>query len=188
MAKETTSLAVWDIPRPAILDERMTIKVGAKNAAGERFEIIDSFGRSVVSGAFGMDPFPGTEALNWSSLELACPKQAGIHDYVMKTRDAKTDFSLICAEKPDLVFEVSVFALDNRDPLADVEVRAGAYHGRTDDNGTALIPIAAGSYSVTFWHHGFITAPRRITFDCSGSIDILMTRVPPDHPDPGRLL
>src|SRR6266403_1463334 len=76
-----TSLAVWDIPTPAA-GERFSIKVGAKSSAGcalgaRRVEVLD--GEAVVAAAhLGCAPWPGTDALFWTEVELRAPDQPGL--------------------------------------------------------------------------------------------------------------
>ena len=80
--QETISLAVWDVPMPAVAGETFSIKVGAKSSsgralAGGRVEVSDAKGAVVASGALGGAPWADTEALYWTALDVPAPANAG---------------------------------------------------------------------------------------------------------------
>src|SRR3954454_9975350 len=78
-----TSLAVWDIPAAAAAGEHFTVKAGVKSQGaaklgGGRIEVLDGAGKVVASGVLGPEPWPGTDGLYWSEIELRAPQAAGL--------------------------------------------------------------------------------------------------------------
>src|SRR5437763_1402603 len=82
-----TSLAVWDIPTPAA-GELFSINVGVKSSAGcalggRRIEVFD--GEAVVAAAhLGDAPWPSTDALFWTEVELRAPDQPGLATFSVR--------------------------------------------------------------------------------------------------------
>ena len=74
---------------PVVAGERFTIKVGAKSAsaralAGGRVEVCDATGTVVASGALGDAPWPGTEALYWTALDVPAPARPTVAEYAVR--------------------------------------------------------------------------------------------------------
>ena len=85
----TISLAVWDVPMPVVAGEKFSIKVGAKSASGRalagcRVEVSDAAGTVVASGTLGDKPWPGTEALYWTALDVPAPAQQQLAEYAVR--------------------------------------------------------------------------------------------------------
>src|SRR5256885_1921676 len=85
----TISLAVWDVPMPAIAGEKFSIKVGAKSASGRalvggRVEVSDSTGVVVATGTLGEAPWPETEALYWAALDMPAPAQQQVAEFAVR--------------------------------------------------------------------------------------------------------
>src|SRR5689334_3204423 len=105
-----TSLAVWDIPTPAA-GARFSVKVGAKSSAGcalggGRVEVLD--GDAVVATAcLGEAPWPGTDALFWTEVELQAPDKPGLVILAVRFHAAELDEPHEGASAP---FRVSVIA------------------------------------------------------------------------------
>src|SRR5258707_950445 len=81
--RHQTSLAVWDIPAAAAAGEHFTVKAGVKSQGsaklgGGRVEVLDGAGAVVASGVLGAEPWPGTDGLYWSEIELRAPQAAGL--------------------------------------------------------------------------------------------------------------
>ena len=72
---------------PVVAGEKFAIKVGAKSSsgralAGGRVEVSDAQGAVVASATLGDAPWPGTEALYWTALEVPAPRDrevGGLH-------------------------------------------------------------------------------------------------------------
>ena len=79
-----TSLAVWAVPSPVVVNSRFTVTVGVKCAAacplaGQRVVVRDETGAAVGAGRLGETPAPGTRALYAADVTLDAPVGEGIH-------------------------------------------------------------------------------------------------------------
>jgi hypothetical protein len=190
----SASLAVWDVPMPVAAGESFTIKVGAKAAsggalAGSRVEVTDAAGAVVASGALGDAPWPGTQALHWTEIEVPAPTKEGPADYAVRlvpspNHDAApARFSVAAAAKPEHTLAVKVTERRTADPLADVEIRLGPFHARTDADGRADIRIGKGTYELRLWRTAHMAEPMTVSIDGDASVALTMTHVPEEHPD-----
>lgn len=188
----TISLAVWDWPMPVVAGKTFAIKVGAKAAdgralAGRRVAISDAHGAVVASGALGETKLPGTEALYWVELEVPAPAAPQVAAYGVRLAgpapDAATQFSVMAAAAPDRTLAVNVTDRDSAQALADVEVRLGPFHARTDASGRAELRICSGDFHLRLIRTGYIAAPQPLTIDRDARLDLTMKHVPEDHPD-----
>ena len=81
-----TSLAVWAVPSPVVVNSRFTVTVGVKCAsacplAGQRIVVRDEAGVPVGEGRLGETPAPGTRALYAADLTLTAPPREGVHSW-----------------------------------------------------------------------------------------------------------
>ena len=77
-----TSLAVWGVPSPIVIDHPFRIQVGATCSAGcdlkgKEIEICDETGASIARGTLGETPWDGTRALYWTEVDLVAPAREG---------------------------------------------------------------------------------------------------------------
>src|SRR5438046_935665 len=73
-----TSLAVWGVPSPIVIDHPFRIHVGATCSAGcdlkgKEIQICDETGASIALGNLGETPWNGTRALYWTEADLVAP-------------------------------------------------------------------------------------------------------------------
>jgi hypothetical protein len=190
----TASLAIWDIPMPVVAGEGFSIKVGAKAAsgralAGSRIEVTGADGAVVASGALGDTPWPQTDALYWTSHEVPAPAKAGLAEFAVRlapgpNHDAATArFSVAAAARPEHTLAIAVTELQTKAALADVEIRLGPFHARTDTAGRAAIRICKGAYELRLWRAAHVAEPMSLTVDGDTSIALTITHVPEEHPD-----
>ena len=189
------SLAVWDAPVPVVAGETFAIKVGAKAAdaralAGCRIAVSDASGAMVASGTLGDSPWPGTEALYWLALDVPAPAAPQVAAYEVRLVDAPgeagaaaTAFCVVAAAKPEHSLAVEITERDTLKPLANVEVRLGSFHARTDANGRAELRVCKGDYQVRLWRPAHIAAPQPLTVDGDTHLDLTMQHVQEVHPD-----
>ena len=79
----TTSMAVWDVPSPVVINRSFTVKVGVKCAAtcqlaGRLIEVCDEAGARIGESRLGETPWPGTAVLYVAEVELAAPATEGM--------------------------------------------------------------------------------------------------------------
>ena len=73
-----TSMAVWDVASPTVLDTNFKLKAGVKcsvecNLTGKEIEIYDHEGAKVATGTLGGVPYSDTVDLYWTEVELKAP-------------------------------------------------------------------------------------------------------------------
>jgi len=183
-----TSLAVWDVPMPVTAGERFAIKVGVKSAlgralAGASVEVSASSGAVVASGALGDAPWPGTEALYWTSLDVPAPAKPEVTSYTVRCDGAETWFSVVAAERPGYTLKVQITERASKAALDGVEVRLGPFHARTDKAGRAALHVCRGAYQLQLWRTAHIAQPTSINVAGDVSLALTMVHVPEEHPD-----
>lgn len=75
-----TSLAVWGVPSPIVMNHPFRIQVGATctsrcDLSGKEIEIDDDTGGAIARAALGSTPWEGTRALYWTEVGLLAPRQ-----------------------------------------------------------------------------------------------------------------
>lgn len=189
-----TSLAVWDIPTPAA-GERFVVKVGAKSEAGCglagcRIEVLESAGVVAASGRLGEKPWPGTDALFWTEIELGTPSQPGAAGFSVRFdadqldephRDAILAFDVPVVARPEHTVTVKVLA--NGAPIGEAHVRLGPYRGVTDAAGIATIKAAKGRYELVVWKAGYDAPTMPLAIQADAAVTIDAKAVPEDDPD-----
>jgi hypothetical protein len=188
-----TSLAVWDIPTPAA-GERFAIKVGAKSSAGcalgaQRVEVLD--GETVVAAQhLGDAPWPGTDALFWTELELRAPDQPGLLTLSVRFDPAELDephegasaaFKVSVIARPEQTLTVKVVA--DGVPVEDAIVRLGPVRAATDASGTASVKLAKGRYELIVWKTGYDAPVTPLTIDADAVAQIDVRALPQADPD-----
>ena len=191
------SLAVWDVPMPAIVGEKFSIKVGAKSASGRalagcRIEVSDSAGAVVSTGKLGDKPWPGTEALYWTTLDIKDPAAQSVAEYSVRFvagqgepahHAVATRFSVAATARPEHKLTVKVTERDTAAALDGVEIRVGAFGARTDVAGLAELQVCKGEYQLQLFRTAHIAPAKPIKIDGDASVELTMRHVPEDHPD-----
>src|SRR5262249_19736105 len=156
-----TSLAIWDVPSAVADGECLTVKVGAKSAAGCALsgcavEVLDQAGAALASGRLGELPWPGTAALFWTELELCAPLAPGLATFAARLdpaglqpphRSASLPFSMAVVAPPEHTLIVTVAA--NGAPIEEAYIRLGPIRAMTDAAGRAEIKLAKGRYELS---------------------------------------
>jgi hypothetical protein len=191
------SLAVWDVPMPAVAGEKFSIKVGAKSAsslalAGCRVEVSDSTGTVMAMGTLGKAPLPETEALYWTAIDMPAPTQEQFAEYAVRLMSNADDpahnatatrFSVTVTAKPEHKLTVKVTEQTTAKALGGVEVRVGAFGGRTDSAGRAELRVGKGEYQLQLFRTAHIAPAKPIDIKGDASVELTMLHVPEDHPD-----
>ena len=87
-APHPTSIAVWDVPSPVVVNDRFTVQVGVKCSAGcplagRSVVVRNKTGGDVGQGRLGTVPAPGTRALYVADVTLDAPAGEGIHAWTV---------------------------------------------------------------------------------------------------------
>ena len=191
--KDTISLAVWDVPMPAVAGDKFAIKIGAKSSskrklAGTRVEVLDTAGAVVASATLGDTPLPGTEALYWTALDGPAPRDRAVADYSVRLAPENeaavpTRFSISIAAKPAYRLTVTVTERDSKEALDGVEIRVGPFHARTGKDGRAELRVSRGDFQIQLWRTAHIADPQPLRVGRDESLELTMVHVPEEHPD-----
>jgi hypothetical protein len=197
-----TSLAVWAVPSPVVMGARFTVKVGAKSAAGcelraKKIQISDQTGTVVAHGNLQETPWPGTSALYWTEVELPAPTQEGMFWWSVNFAGAQLEtphegasskFSVAVVKPPEHRLTIEVLEKDTKAPIADAQVRLGAYGAATDPSGRAEVAMPKGTYDLTVWKAGYEAPGLTVDIDADVSIQVEAVIVPPENPDAAWLM
>ena len=129
-----TSIAVWDVPSPVVVNSSFTVNVGmtcslACQLTGQLIEVRDESGVQAGEGRLGDTPWPGTSALYGAEVHLAAPAGEGMYTWAvtfagteseMPHEDASATFSFRTARPPDHRVTVTVRERDTEAPLENV--------------------------------------------------------------------
>jgi hypothetical protein len=190
-----TSLAVWDIPSPVLIGQRLRIKVGAKSSgecalAGAAIEILDASGATLGRGTLGDTPLPQTSALYVAEIELTAPAQDGIFSLTaafaadearLPHTPASTTFTLVAVKPPAHRLTVAVVEAQSRAPVENVQIGVGPYRAATDATGVAQIATAAGRYELAVWKPDYEADPVTIDIDKDVRVEVALTPLPPER-------
>src|SRR5712691_7803835 len=120
-----TSLAVWDLASPLVINRPAKVKVGAKCSAGcelsgEAIEIHDQTGQMAACARLGSEPWPGTTGLYWAEMDFVTPTTAGAHTWAVRSvhGDAFSDFTFITVQPPDHSVTICITEKATKAPLA----------------------------------------------------------------------
>jgi hypothetical protein len=166
------SIAVWDVPFPALLGAKFKAKVGVRCSAdckltGKAVEIFDGEGGKVATERLGDVSWPGTDALYWAEVELEAPGTEGYFQWTVKFprpeleaahEPASYVLGFATAKPPEHLVTVSVIDKDSGTPMGNVEVNLHPYTGRTDELGVATVGVPKGHYDV------YVSAPGKKIF------------------------
>jgi hypothetical protein len=185
---DIASIAVWDVPLPAVAGTNFVIKVGVKSQsgvalAGTRVEVFDHTGNVVATGSLGDAPWLGTEALYWTELQVPAPAAGQAEEFAVTCNGAVSRFGVAAMPKPECRLTVKAADQGSAAPLADVEVRLGPFHARTDAKGLAVLNVCKGTYELQVWRNGYLAPPTPIEIAGDHSVEVAMLHVPEEHPD-----
>jgi hypothetical protein len=179
----TKSLAIWDVPMPVAIGETFSVKTGAAGAKASKIEVSDESGKVVATGTLGGEPLPGTEGLYWTTLDVPAPEKEEVKEYTVRADGASSRFAVAAAPKPAHTLTVTIVERETKEALGGVEIRLGAFHGRTDKAGRASLRVAKGNYRLKLWRNGHIAPDRPVSIDGDVTLALTMLHVPEEHPD-----
>jgi hypothetical protein len=196
-----TSMAVWDVPSPVVMNRSFRLKVGVKcsttcRLAGQLIEVRDDRGTQIGEGRLGEAPWPGTSALYVAEVELAAPATEATvawsavfaatppglpHETVQAT------FSFRTARPPEHRVTIQVKDKETEAPLEHVDVRLGGYRALTDAHGVASLELPRGTYSLEAWRIDYETLPKVVEVDQDLMIQLEAVCSPEKDPDDERV-
>ena len=187
--KHETSLAVWDLASPLVVNRSARIKVGAKCSAGCRLanheiEIQDQSGETIARVRLGPEPLPGTTGLYWAEPDFLAPAQVGTHTWAVACAhgDALSYFSFITVPPPDHSVSIRIRDKTTQAPVRDAEVRLGVYRATSDDQGRAALEVTSGERSLTVWKLGYEHFSTAVDITSTRTIDVEIDIEPEPKP------
>jgi hypothetical protein len=191
-----TSLAAWDHPSPIGVRERFRINVGAKCTAacgliGERIDIHDESGTVVASGILDNEPWPGTTALYWTTIEVAAPAEEGRFSWSLRFspteshlphETASAAFSFLTVRPPEHDISVNVVERGTHTPICDAQIRLGVYRASTDEAGIARFAVPAGEYRLFIWKAGYDAPERTVDVTRTEVVEVEADALPKEDP------
>jgi hypothetical protein len=198
-----TSMAVWDVPSPVVMNRSFTVKVGVKcsatcQLAGRLVEVCDGAGTPIGRSTLGETPWPGTSGLYVADVELAAPATDGTAFWSARFAaaepglphdEASAAFSLRIARPPEHRVTVQVADKGTKAPLENVEVRLGVYRASTDAAGLVNLELPGGVYALDAWKAGYemLTRTRTVKVGKDRVIRVEAVVAPQKDPDDQRV-
>jgi hypothetical protein len=195
-----TSMAVWDVPSPVVVNRPFKVKVGVKcsmtcQLAGQVIEICDEAGIRIGDSALGETPWAGTSALYAAEVELTAPATEGVALWSARFsaasglphEDASAAFSIRAARPPEHHVTVKVIDKETNAPVENVAVRLGIYRASTDSQGLATLELPGGVYELDAWKVGYATVPGTVEVSRDLTIQVAASFSPEQDPDDQRV-
>jgi len=192
-----TSLAVWGVPSPLVMEHPFRIQVGATcssgcDLSGKEIQILDEAGASIAHATLGDTPWDGTRALYWTDVDLVAPAREGPTtrsiafsptELRLPHGGASARFGFETVKPPQHSVAVKVVQKDAGTPVEDAQVRLGVYFAYSDSNGVAKVAMPEGTYSLDVFKTGF-EAPARVLDVCGDvTVEVEVVVIPPENPD-----
>lgn len=192
-----TSLAVWGVPSPIVMDHPFRIHVGATCSAGcdltgKEIQVSDEAGASIARGTLGETPWEGTAALYWTEVDLVAPAREGATSRSITFAPtelrsphggASARFGFETVKPPRCSVTVKVVQKDAGTPVEDAQIRLGVYFACSDSTGVAKVAMPQGTYSLDVLKTGYETPSRVLDVNDDVTVEVEVAVVPPENPD-----
>ena len=192
-----TSLAVWGVPSPIVIDHPFRIHVGATCSAGcdlegKEIQICDESGASVARGNLGETPWDGTRALYWTEVGLVAPPREGATwrsvrfaptELRLPHDGASARFEFETVEPPQYSVTIKVVQKDAGTPVEDAQVRLGVYFACSDQSGLARVAMPQGTYGLDVLKTGYEAFSQVLDVNGDVTVDVEVAVIPPENPD-----
>jgi len=192
-----TSLAVWGVPSPIVIDHPFRIHVGATCSAGcdlegREIQICDETGANMARAKLGETPWDGTRALYWTEVDLFAPAREGATSRSIRFAPtelrlphdgASARFGFETVRAPQYSVTVKVVQKDAGTPIEDAQVRLGVYFASSDQTGLAKMAIPHGTYDLDVLKTGYEALSRVLDVNGDVTVEVEVAGVPPENPD-----
>ncbi len=191
-----TSLAVWSVPSPIVINHPFRIQVGATcssgcDLSGKEIQICDETGASIAHATLGETPWDGTRALYWTEVDLVAPPTEGPTTRSVAFAPAElrlphggtsARFVFETVKPPQYSVAVKVVQ-KNGTPVEDAQVRLGVYFAYSDSNGVATVATPQGTYSLDVLKTGFEAPSQVLDVSDDVTVEVEVVVIPPENPD-----
>jgi hypothetical protein len=193
-----TGLAVWDCPSPVVIGQSFHLKAGldcssgCPSLRGREIEIRDEADAVVGRARLGDTPWPGTNTLYWTELELTAPGRVGLHAWkaIFAGRqlevphcDGAFVFSLVADKAPEHTVRVKIVEQETAAPIGDAQVRLGFYRRATDPGGLAQFAVPDGLHELSVWKAGYEAPPQIVEVQGDAELEVEAVLLPVENPD-----
>ncbi len=192
-----TSLAVWGVPSPIVMNHPFRIQVGATctsrcDLSGKEIEIDDDTGGAIARAALGSTPWEGTRALYWTEVGLLAPAAAGATTWSVRFTPAELQlphggasarFGFETVRPPQHSVTVRVVERDAGTPIEDAQVRLGVYFAYSNADGLATVAVPEGTYSLDVLKAAYEISSRELQVDGDVAVEVEVAAIPPENPD-----
>jgi hypothetical protein len=158
----TTSMAVWDVPSPTVVNTKLAIKIGVSCAAGCRLtgtevEVFDHLGAKVARSVLGDDPWSNSGSLYWTEVELEAPGAEGYYGWTAKFPEPRLEvlhegashsFGFRIVNQPEHTVTIEVTDKDTNTPIPNANVFLHPYSGLSDERGMSRLMVPKGEYEL----------------------------------------
>jgi hypothetical protein len=172
--------------------DRFTVTVGAKSSGacalgGAAVEIRNDAGAAVGKSILGETPWPGTDALYWTEVEIAGPTREGPQcwgiafaatELELPHLGSAAEFGFTAVKPPEHNVSVRVIESETASPLEDTQVALGPYRAATGKNGMAHVEVPAGTYDLAVWKSGFEAASGTVEIAADTRVQFELIRLP----------
>ena len=184
-----TSMAVWDVESPLIVDTDFKLKVGVKcsvgcNLARENIEFYDHEGVKVATATLGDVPYSDRVELYWTEVVLRSPATPGVYRWEARLpkpglepahAGASFHFGFSVAKQPEYAVSIEVVDQVTNAPVANARVMLRPYSSHTDDKGVAMLETAGGEYTLYVTTAEYETFQATVTVAGDATIQALLT-------------
>jgi hypothetical protein len=192
-----TSLAVWGVSSPIVIDHPFRIHVGATcsagcDLAGTEILICDETGATMARGRLGETPWDGTRALYWTEVGLVAPAREGATSRSIRFAPtelqlphggASARFGFETVKPPEYSVTVKVVQKDAGTPVEDAQVRLGVYFACSDMTGQARVAMPKGTYGLDVLKTGYEALSRVLDVNGDVTVEVEVAVIPPENPD-----
>ena len=164
---------------------------------GETIEVCDEADVVVARGRLGETPLPGTSALYWSEIALLAPVREGVCAWSVKFaptdldlphEPASSTFSVAIVRPPQHRLTIKVVEQVTAAPIANAQLRLGAFRAATDQSGLAEVDLPGGVYDLSVWKVGYEAPGRTVELNGNVSIEVEALPLPEENPDAAWLM
>jgi hypothetical protein len=192
-----TSLAVWSVPSPIVIDHPFRVHVGATCSAGcdlrgKEIQIYNETGASMARARLGETPWDGTRALYWTEVDLVAPSREGATSRSVRFAPtelrlphdgASARFGFETVKPAQYSVTVKVVQKDVATPVEGAQIRLGVYFAYSDPAGLARVAMPQGTYSLDVLKPGYEALSRVVDVNGDISVEVEVAVIPPENPD-----
>lgn len=184
-----TSIAVWGVPAPVVVDTDFRVNVGVKCAAGcnlggQVIEIYDHEGARVATGALGDSPYSDTLDLYWTEVALRSPVAPKAYRWAVRLpgpelelphNAAALEFGFNTANPPEHSVVIKVTNQQTGAPVENARVTFRPYSGNSDTQGEVRLETTGGDYKLYVSHSEYDAYQAPVSVSGAATIHVALT-------------